>query len=770
MIFKTGIYIKKVFLWAIFLSFSFEVSGQTCIKGLVFDSKSHKPIVGVAVLADDGIHGTVTDSSGHFMLCVQPKTVRTITVSHLGYEPAVRQIEVGGEEMKIYLNEFAFILNPLVVTATLGPQRTWEVPSKVSVIDSVSIKSESALNVDNYLRTIPGLYIDRSNGVYSKNASITMRGLDGANRVLILYDGVPLNKTSYGFINWSLITPDMVDQIEIVHGPSSALFGNNAMAGVINIRTKEPLNSPFYGSFTGEAGGFGLYGTRLTLGGNIPFSKKGIKIMANGFWRQGDGYITTPSASRDSTCVPSYLMEKGIVVKTIIPISDSSTFYVDGNMYQDKRGSGFKVNMKDGSFDAYTTDRVRLGLNSNFKGFKLETYAYFQLEKYNNQSDKVNKTNDYKLSNTHQISGDMGLWVNAVRNIGKDNQLIAGVDLKYGWMDAEDIYHTSTDDLKRYGKVAFGAFFLQDEHSFFGSKLKLLGGFRYDAATFYDGYLKVSDPTTNTGFLKDTLANFPKNTWQSINPKFGVRYLPMPWLSFYGSIASGFMPAKLDDLCSSRKITKGFKLANPYLKPEHLLTYEAGGGVLIFGKTRLDVSLYLSEGRDFQYFVSTGDSIDTGGDIKPIVKRENISSVEIVGGELSIQSNPVKWLVLKGGYSQNHSSIIKYTTNSISDTSNLEGKSLAEVPVRQATAEAIVLSKFVNAGLVWVYIGLQWGDDVNSYRIASWNTFNLRLWQEYKPFRFTLDIQDLLNHPYTDKKGLISPGRFFQLAVTYSFK
>ena len=746
------------------------LKGQECISGKVINSFSKKPLQGVSVKISDKMVGAVTNIDGSFSICGIRKESVNLIFSHVGYKTFLKQdVKVGGT-LEVQLEESPIPLDPVVITATLLPQTTWEVPSMVSVIDSVKLRSQSALSTDNYLQTIPDLFINRSNGVFSKNASVTMRGLDGTNRVLILYDGAPLNKTSYGFINWSLVSPDLVDQIEVVHGPSSALFGNNAMAGVINIRTKEPINSPFYGSVTGEGGSFGLYGARATIGGKLPITKRGINVMVNGFYRHGDGYIIQQPQDRDSTCVLAYLMEKGLAYKVTIPTTDSSSFYIGGNLYQDKRGSGKKVYLSDGSYDSYTTNRFRFGYKGKVGNTKLEMYGYAQKEKYLNQTDNINKTGEYKLSNTYQTSGDMGFWLNASKNILQSNQIIAGIDIKHGWMDAEDIYRTSTDDLTRKGKITFAAAFLQDEQSFFNSKFKVLGGLRFDAASFYDGLLDVKGPTSNTGFKNDTLAHFPKNSWSSLNPKLGVRYFPNKWLSLYGSVATGFMPAKLDDLCSSRKISKGFKLANPDLKPEHLITYEIGGGVKLNSLARFDLAFYMSDGRDFQYFVSTGDSLDMGGDIKPIVMRENISSVRIYGGDASLNFTPLNWLVLNGSFSMNHSEITKYKIDPSKDTTNLKGKLLAEVPIRQASAEMIVLNRFVNAGLVWIYIGPQWGDEVNSYKISPWNTFNLRLWKDIKSLRITLDIQDLFDNPYTDKKGLVSPGRFFQFAATYSFK
>ncbi|HPV56350.1 MAG TPA: TonB-dependent receptor [Tenuifilaceae bacterium] len=758
-----------------FLTFVFAILlpgigyAQHCVKGKVVDSESQKALQGVAVIVKGTTRGVITDSTGTFSICNQSR-IDALIISHLGYFPVEAKVVGGNDVLMVTLKPTVISIEQVVVTATLNPQSTWEVPAMVTAIDSVNVKGSPNTNVDNFLKTIPGLFVDRSNGVYSKNASVTMRGLDGSNRVLILYDGAPLNKTSYGFINWSLISPDLVDQIEVVHGPSSALFGNNAMAGVINIRTKNPIDSPFYGTVTAEAGGFGLLGARATLGGKIPVLKKGVNLMTYGFWREGDGYIAEPLAIRDSTNMPLYLKEKGATFKMFIPVTDSSSFFVGGNIYTDKRGAGRTVYMSDGSYDAYTTQRIRFGYNGKVEEYLLDIYGFAQHEVYKRQNENLNTSAEYKLFHTIQVSGDVGLWANASRQLIFSNNITFGIDLKHGWMDAEDIYRTSTDYVERDGKVTFAAAFVQDEQNLFNGKLKILAGLRFDYATFFDGYLNVVDPTKNTGFANDTVAYFPENSWQSINPKLGVRFMPYDWMSVYGSVSSGFMPAKLDDLCSSRKITKGFKLANPSLKPEHLITYELGGGVKFNNMIRLDIAAFYSNGSDFQYFVSTGDSIDTGGsEIKPIVKRENITSVRVYGGEISLKVVPVKWMLLRGNYSFNRSKITDFEANPLVNI-DLTNKALAEVPIEQASIEAFVVSKYVNVGLIWTFIGEQWGDEVNSYKNDSWNTFDLRIWKEYKDFKLTLDVFDLLDKPYADKKGLMSPGRFFQMSLSYSFK
>jgi len=763
---------SKLFIPFLFL-FIISVSAisQDCVTGRVIDSQSKQPLPGVTVKLKSGNLGVSTDMDGRFRICPPASPPFSLEFTHVGYSKYEVAITTWGALSEISLTSSPWPIDQVVVTATLSPQSTREVPAMVSVIDSTHINASPATNVDNFLRTIPNLFVDRSKGVFSKNASVSMRGLDGSNRVLILYDGTPLNKTSYGFINWSLISPDIVEQIEVVHGPSSALFGNNAMAGVINIRTKEPADKKFYGSVGAEAGGFGFKGVKSTLGGTTTLFNQDVRIMASGFWRDGDGYIAEPPEIRDSTNVPLYLTEKGVNIKALIPFSDSTSFYVGTNIYTDKRGAGRAVYLADGSYDAYTTNRLHIGYNGYIQKFKFDIYGFAQREVYDRQNESLNKTGDnYRIYHTDQQSGDVGIWANMSRKIVPNNHLTFGVDVKHGYMEAIDIYRTSTDIIQRNGKVTFGAIFLQDEQTLINKKLRILGGLRLDYATFYDGLLDVQSPTSNTGFASDTTSNFGKNSWYSLNPKLGVRYIPNHWLSTYISVSSGFMPAKLDDLVSSRRISKGFKLANPDLQPEHLVTYEVGGNIKIGSSLKFDAALFYSQGRDFQYFVSTGDSIDAGADdIRPIVMRKNISSVDVYGGEFSVRFTPTKWLYTRANFSFNHSTIKGYDVNPELDV-DLTGYGLAEVPQQQASVEVFLLSeRIANLGVIWIYTGKQWGDDINSHHIKPWNTLDLRVWKEFNGVKFSMDVFDIFDNPYIDKKGLQSPGRYFLFTLGYSF-
>ena len=82
-----------------------------------------------------------------------------------------------------------------VVTANRSIRNIDNVPGRVTVIDAKAIQELPVQNVDELLRNIAGVYVNRSWGIFSQNSSVTMRGIDASARVLVLVDGVPLNKS-----------------------------------------------------------------------------------------------------------------------------------------------------------------------------------------------------------------------------------------------------------------------------------------------------------------------------------------------------------------------------------------------------------------------------------------------------------------------------------------------------------------------------------------------------------------------------------------------
>jgi len=355
--------------------------------------------------------------------------------------------------------------------------------------------------------------------------------------------------------------------------------------------------------------------------------------------------------------------------------------------------------------------------------------------------------------------------MNASKNMTKYYKLTLGIDLKQGSMKAEDIYRTSTDHAIRQGDISFAALFVQNELQI-NPKLAITAALRYDYAQFFNGSFAIENPTYNTGFSADFTENYPVNHWFNISPKLSARYLLHPKLDLYTSFSQGFMPGTLDDMCSSRKINKGFKLANPTLKPEYVTSYEIGSNYKPNHHLLVETSIYYSFGKDFQYFVATGQIIDLD---KIVLKRENIGKVNIYGFETSVKIQFTQNLLFKANYTFNHSEIIEF--NAVNETGfNLKGKMIAEIPPHQVFGGLFLKSKWLNASVICNYISRQWADEQNATVIDPYSTIDIRLSRQFfQHIICSIDIQNILDHPYIDKKGGLAPGRFIELDLGVKF-
>ena len=126
----------------------------------------------------------------------------------------------------------------LVVTAFRTPTQLDAIGSAYSILTAEDIENRQALTVSDLLRTLPGIEIDRS-GPIGTTTTLRMRGGE-SNHTLVIIDGVVVNDESLGSIyNFSdLLTTD-IERIEVIRGPQSAIFGSEALSGVINIITKK---------------------------------------------------------------------------------------------------------------------------------------------------------------------------------------------------------------------------------------------------------------------------------------------------------------------------------------------------------------------------------------------------------------------------------------------------------------------------------------------------------------------------------------------------
>ena len=131
---------------------------------------------------------------------------------------------------------------PIVVSATRFDIPLDLSPATVSVITSEDIEQKQIQRVSDALREVPGLSVVQT-GTAGQLTSVFMRGLPSED-MQVLLDGIPINQGLSGAMNFADITTDDIDRIEVVRGPQSAIYGPHALAGVIQIFTKQGTGTP----------------------------------------------------------------------------------------------------------------------------------------------------------------------------------------------------------------------------------------------------------------------------------------------------------------------------------------------------------------------------------------------------------------------------------------------------------------------------------------------------------------------------------------------
>ncbi len=237
---------RKLLTYYIILLSQLSFGQKNKIEGEILDKSNKSPLIFANIVLEGTTYGAASDNDGRFSIENIESGTYTIVATYMGYSTFKKEINIPSVEGKltILLEPAAIQLDEYVVTASRRRERIEDAPAAISVITKKEIRRESNTNLGDYLKGTKGIDFTQS-GIDSYN--MTARGFNSSfsSRLLTLTDGrmanVPsLRLTAYNVIPVSF---DDVEQIEVVLGPSSALYGPNAHSGVLNIVTSSPLRS-----------------------------------------------------------------------------------------------------------------------------------------------------------------------------------------------------------------------------------------------------------------------------------------------------------------------------------------------------------------------------------------------------------------------------------------------------------------------------------------------------------------------------------------------
>ncbi len=215
---------------------------KATIKGTVIDSRTKETLVGVNVYAD-AKHGTVTDVFGNYILEVEPGSY-TVKYSFVGYGEYTQDFNLKAGDIKnvnISMVEKTKLLDEVVVSVGRHEQKLADLTVSVELIKPKMLENNNTISLESALQQVPGVTI------YEDQASI--RGGSGysygaGSRVLLLLDDLPLLTGATGEAKWWIIPIENIDQVEVIKGAASAMYGSSAMNGIMNVRTAWPTSHP----------------------------------------------------------------------------------------------------------------------------------------------------------------------------------------------------------------------------------------------------------------------------------------------------------------------------------------------------------------------------------------------------------------------------------------------------------------------------------------------------------------------------------------------
>ena len=206
------------------------------------------------------------DKGGHYKLTVTHPSRYRVRASASGFSMATSQDFYAAPDRSLEVNLTLFlpaVAEKVVVTATGSPLPEPETGASVSVLDRTQLDFKQ--NLQDALRVLPGIQVAQV-GQMGGATSLFVRG-GGSDDNKVLIDGVPVNDLG-GSVDFSNITTTGLDRVEVLRGPNSALFGADAMASVVDIRTRRGSDTPFpQFDYSAEGGNFGTLRQSTDFGG-----------------------------------------------------------------------------------------------------------------------------------------------------------------------------------------------------------------------------------------------------------------------------------------------------------------------------------------------------------------------------------------------------------------------------------------------------------------------------------------------------------------------
>lgn len=616
-----------LFIYLLPILFSFAAKAQQgTVYGKIIDSQSGEPLISATVRLDD--IGVITDLEGNYSFEI-PEGTHTLFANYLGYATVEKTISIlAGErkEINFQLGESPTMLQTATVTSGKFEKPLGEVTVSLEVLKPRLIEATNSAAVNEVLEKIPGVSI--------ADGQANIRGGSGwsygaGSRVLLLIDDMPALQADAGSPNWDDVPIENIEQVEVIKGAASALYGSSAMNGIINIRTAyakaqpESSISTFYTTYgapkdaqkkwwsTGET----PYQAGLSFSHKRKIDKLDLVL---------GGYAYNLESFRKDTDNQYARLNLG----TRYRLSDRLAIGVNGNFNLGNSNSYFYWQDTECDCGSYVGDSTTLSERSRFR-YTIDPFVTYFDEKGNRHKlisryYSIKNDVDNGQSNTSQLLyGEYQYQKNFT-----DWGLVATTGL---------VGSRAFSDSELFGDTTYvisnTAAYLQLDKKFF-DKLNISGGVRVERNTINSpDSVQVRNEVFASGKSVETKPVF----------RIGANYQLAPFTFLRASWGQGYRFPTLAEKFIATQAGSLNILPNPNLTSETGWTVELGikqGFKVSELNGFLDVSVFQSDYTNMMEFELTGTEIvllqDGGFDIQALFQSDNVGDTRIRGIDVSI--------------------------------------------------------------------------------------------------------------------------------------
>lgn len=615
---------KTVICTFLLLLISVQLSAQNCICGFIGDEQG-QPLSGASIFLPEMNKGTISDGEGAFCLKGLPDGKARIQISYLGYRTHLETLTLTGPEvsLSVYLSPTPIEAEEIVISG--GYQATQhENAMKIDLVKPLPKAVGISPNFTEMITSLPGVnMISKGPGV----SKPVIRGLS-MNDILVLNNNVRFENYQYSDHHPLGISEFGIEDIEIIKGPASLLYGSDAIGGVINFIREKPApvgtvsgdyNLQLFSNSMGMVNNLGFRGTSERFFGGL---RAGYKTHAD--YLQGGGDFLPNSRFNEWSLkgMAGYTTRKG-AFRIYYDYTDQQLGLAEEEAIGEIRERGRKTEVWFQHFQNQTlSSQNRLFLGRS----RLDVNAAIQTTNLAHITEQAVTEIQMKLST---LTYDGRLTV----PFGQNYETIFGFQgLNQRNKNVNDRPEMLLPDAITYN---YSLYLLAQR--IFAERGTLQAGLRYDLKGIR------SDPRPDS--LTDTTVD---RDYSSFSGSAGGTWRITPELLIRGNLAMAYRTPNLAELTSDGLHETRYEIGNPGLVSQK--AYESDLG-LHFHTDNLtaDLAGFFNYIRDYIYIAPTGDTTVNGEDIYEYTQTD----ARLFGGEASLHFHPrhMEWLHVEAGYS-----------------------------------------------------------------------------------------------------------------------